>query len=236
MELKIETQPDDESCGPTCLHAIYRHYGYNIPIEEVIETIDRSPSGGTFCICIGKHALQHGFKSTIYINSPVIFDPSWFVNGEAENQFLIDKLKAQNTAKVNPYINAATAPIVEYLELGGKICSYPISAELLKQFFDNNIPVISGLCSTVLYGSIREFFTEDGKSIYDDVRGSPCGHFVVLIGYDTKKEHVIIADPYTKNPLHQSSYYKVNIHQLINAILLGVITFDGNLTVIEPKN
>jgi hypothetical protein len=235
IELKIETQPDDESCGPTCLHAIYRHYGYDIPITEVIQTIDRSPSGGTFSISIGKHALQHGFQATVYINSLVLFDPSWFVNGEADSNLLIEKLEAQSNVKHDPYITNATVAIIEFLNLGGKICSHPLSEELLRTFFDKNIPVISGLSSTNLYWSQRGIFTEEGKSVFDDIRGTPCGHFVVLCGFDSDNNHVIVADPYTGNPMHHNSYYKVNINRLINAILLGVITFDGNLTVIEPK-
>lgn len=235
MEILIETQPDDESCGPTCLHAVYRHYGYDIPLKEVIQTIDRSPSGGTFCISIGKHALQHGFQVTIYINSLVIFDPSWFTNGEADRKLLIDKLEAQMHAKQDTYINNATIEIVNFLKLGGKICAHPLSTKLLQQFFTKKIPVITGLSATNLYWTPREAFTPEGKSVYDDIRGTPCGHFVILCGYDSKKRHVVVADPYGGNPAFHANYYKVNINRLINAILLGVITFDGNLTVIEPK-
>lgn len=235
MDIQIETQPDDESCGPTCLHAVYRYYGYNIPLNDVIKTIERSPSGGTFCISIGKHALQHGFQSTIYINSLVIFDPSWFTNGEADNKLLIDKLTAQMKAKNDPYITNATYAIVDYLKLGGKICTYPLSRNLLQKFFSKNVPVISGLSATNLYWVTREAFTDEGKSVYDDIRGTPCGHFVILCGYDSKKRRVVVADPFGGNPAFHGNYYKVNINRLINAILLGVITFDGNLTVIEPK-
>lgn len=235
MLVKINTQPDDESCGPTCLHSIYQYYGFDIPINEVIQTIDRSPSGGTFSISIGKHALQHGFQATVYINSLVIFDPSWFHNGEADNKLLIDKLEAQARYKNDPYISNATIAIVEYLKLGGKIRAKPLSVLLLRKYFVKNIPIITGLSATNLYWSTREFYTDEGKSIYDDVRGTPCGHFVILCGYDSKKKHVIVADPHAENPLFHNNYYKVNINRLINSILLGVITYDGNLIVIEPK-
>lgn len=236
MKLVIETQPDDESCGPTCLYSVYRYYGYDIPLQEVIKTIDRSPSGGTFCVSIGKHALLHGFKASIYINSLVIFDPSWFSNGEADNQFLIEKLKAQAKAKSHDaYIANATPALIEYLELGGRISAgHPLSVSLLHKFFAKDIPIIAGLSSTNLYWSTREIFVNN-ESVYDDVAGTPCGHFVVICGYDKSKKHVIVADPYGKNPAFSGNYYKVNINSLINAILLGVITFDGNLTVIEPK-
>jgi hypothetical protein len=234
MDFQISTQPDDESCGPTCLHSIYQHYGLNIPLNEVIQTIDRSPSGGTFCISIGKHALEHGFQSTIYIYSLIIFDLSWFTNGEVENDFLISKLEAQMHYKKDPYITSATHAIIDYLNLGGKIRVHPLSPKLLKKYFDQNIPIITGLSATHLYWSKREYFI-NGKSIYDDIRGTPCGHFVILCGYDDEKKHLIVADPHGENPISHNNYYKVDMDQLVNAILLGTVTYDGQLVIIEPK-
>ncbi|HAU0282044.1 TPA: peptidase-C39 like family protein, partial [Legionella pneumophila] len=38
-----------------------------------------------------------------------------------------------------------------------------------------------------------------------------------------------------KNPVSGDNYYTVSIHRLINAIMLGVVTRDGNLLIIEPK-
>ena len=28
---EIQRQPDDVSCGPTCLHAVYRYFGDELP-------------------------------------------------------------------------------------------------------------------------------------------------------------------------------------------------------------
>src|SRR5690606_23466410 len=35
----LEQQPDDVTCGPACLHGIYRHYGDNVPLSSVIADI-----------------------------------------------------------------------------------------------------------------------------------------------------------------------------------------------------
>jgi hypothetical protein len=32
-----------------------------------------------------------------------------------------------------------------------------------------------------------------------------------------------------------SNYYQVGIHRLINAILLGIVTYDANILIIEPS-
>ena len=48
--LQIEVQPDDMSCGPTCLHAVYRHYGDDVPLETLMSEVDYLPSGGTLAV------------------------------------------------------------------------------------------------------------------------------------------------------------------------------------------
>jgi hypothetical protein len=68
----------------------------------------------------------------------------------------------------------------------------------------------------------------------DDIRGEPVGHFVVLTGYQRETREVLIADPLQSNPLTGSRYYAVDTHRLIGAILLGTVTYDANLLVIEP--
>ncbi len=67
------------------------------------------------------------------------------------------------------------------------------------------------------------------------MRGTPCGHFVVLCGYDKKNRRVVVADPHRQNPLSRNNYYKVGSNRLINAIMLGVLTYDANLLIIQPK-
>ena len=42
-------------------------------------------------------------------------------------------------------------------------------------------------------------------------------------------------DPLEGNPLVRSRYYAVKVQRLIGAILLGIMTYDANLLVIEPR-
>jgi hypothetical protein len=69
----------------------------------------------------------------------------------------------------------------------------------------------------------------------DDVRGEPVGHFVVLTGHRRNAREILIADPHHANPLARTRYYAVQVQRLIGAILLGVMTYDANLLVIEPQ-
>ena len=235
INISIQTQPDDETCGPTCLQAIYNHYHLNINLDDVISNVERSLSGGTLAPLLAKHALQNNCSATIYVNNLDIFDPTWFHNGESDREKLIAKLDAQMKHKLNPNIIQTSIAYQQYLRLGGHIRFRTLSVPLLQRYFNQNIPIITGLSATYLYSSAREAFTETGVSLYDDITGTPCGHFVILCGYDHHKQHVVVADPHRENPLSNDNYYTVSSHRLINAILLGVLTYDANLLIIQPK-
>ncbi|MDR3441937.1 MAG: C39 family peptidase [Legionella sp.] len=235
IDIQIQAQPDDETCGPTSLHAIYKYFGLDIPLNDVVQTVERSLSGGTLSPMLGSHALKCGFKTRIYIYNLNLFDPTWFLHPEGDRQFLIGKLEAQMEFKKDVYLTKESLAYIEYLKQGGTICFQPLNIALLKKYFKQKVPIITALSATYLYRSTREYFTPEGKSVYDDIRGTPCGHFVVLCGYDEKNRSVVVADPHPGNPLFNDNYYKVSVNRLINSILLGVLTYDANLLIIEPK-
>lgn len=235
IDFKMMSQPDDESCGPTCLFAIYQHYGLDITYDTVVREVDRSLSGGTLAPMLGKHALQMGFKVTLYVYNLELYDPSWFRHEPVPTNFLKDKLMQQMRFKHDRFLAQGTHSVLDFLTLGGEIRFRTLTSALLKKYFDRGLPIITGLSSTYLYSSPRELFTEAGESVSDDIKGRPCGHFVVLCGYNDKKRLVVVADPYKANPMSGNNYYTVPSSRLINAIMLGVMTFDGNLLIIEPK-
>ena len=235
IDLPIHSQPDDETCGPTCLHAIYSYYGLTVSLNEIVDSVERAFYGGTLAPLLGKHALARGFKTTIYVNNLDIFDPTWFHQGESCNEQLIAKLTAQMQYKKEHHIVQSSIAYQQYLELGGKVRFRTLNVQLLKEYFKQKIPILTGLSATYLYRSARESFSKEGQSFYDDIRGTPCGHFVVLCGYDDQKRHVVVADPHRENPLSHDNYYKVSSNRLINAIMLGVLTSDANLLIIQPQ-
>jgi hypothetical protein len=58
---------------------------------------------------------------------------------------------------------------------------------------------------------------------------------VVLSGYDKRLRRVLIADPLRQNPYSEAQEYEVDINRLICAIMLGILTYDANLLIIEPR-
>ena len=230
LQVKIKNQPDDTTCGPTSLHAVYKYYGDKISLKKVISQVSYFDEGGTHAVLLGCHALERGYNAKIYTYNLKIFDPTWFKG----NEDLISKLKEQLNYKKSRKLHLSSAAYIEFLKAGGQILYEELSPLLLKRYFDKKIPILTGLSATYLYQSKREYSLKNKKSIYNDVKGYPTGHFVVLCGYDEEKRHVVIADPYVNHPFN-SNYYSVKVTRLINSILLGIVTYDSKLLIIEPK-
>jgi hypothetical protein len=107
-----------------------------------------------------------------------------------------------------------------------------LSPGLLRQWLEQRRPILTGLSSNFLYRTARE--TGDEQLEADDIRGVPTGHFVVLCGWDADERKVRVADPYHDNPTYAARIYWLPVERVINSILLGVLTYDANLLVLEP--
>jgi hypothetical protein len=229
LKISIESQPDDTTCGPTSLHAVYNYYGLNISLQETIDDIKQLKDGGTLVVLLAVHALRKGFRAKIYTYNLQVFDLTWFTQPNID---VGEKLKQQ--LKVKPEserLKFATEGYLEFLRLGGEIRQEPLSSSLIRRYLNKNIPILTGLSATYLYNEPREF---GNNCEFDDIRGFPSGHFVVLSGYNKDEKKVKIADPYKSNPYGSTNYYSVGFDRLINSILLGILTFDANLLIIEP--
>lgn len=225
LELEILPQPDDTTCGPTCLHAVYRYWGDEAPLEGVVAEVEPLPGGGTFAVTLACHALLRGYLAEIYTYNLQMFDPTWFGGGVD----LGERLKAQLKHKGTRKLQIATDAYLEYLRLGGLVRFEELRPSLIRRFLNRGAPILTGLSATYLYRCAREH-----EDQYDDIRGEPVGHFVILSGYDRKKREVTVSDPAHDNPLFRTHRYSVRMDRLITAIALGVMTYDANLLVLTP--
>jgi len=232
LRLEILRQPDDETCGPTCLHAVYGFHGDEMPLETVISEITPLDTGGTLGALLGSHALQRGYGASLYTYNLGIFDPSWF---EEEPLRLVERLREQAAVKPDPGLLAATDAYMNFLLAGGRVRFEELGPDLLREHLMDGLPIMTGLSATYLYDCPRELF-EGGRSRYDSVRGSATGHFVVVHGYDPVSDSVVVADPLHDNPRFQSPSYRVGIMRLLGAIMLGALTYDANLLVLHPPD
>jgi len=228
-EVHILPQPDDTTCGPTCLHAVYRFYGDALPLEEVIAGVPPLPTGGTLGVLLACHALLRGYRATIYTYNLQMFDPTWF---GPEPRDLAPLLRAQLERKGGDFrMQMATEAYLQFLALGGRVVHEELGRPLLTELLAYNRPVLTGLNATYLYGCPREHDND-----YDDIAGESTGHFVVLHDYDRETETVVVADPQHDNPLYGEPRYEVGVDRLMGAILLGIVTYDANLLVVEPPS
>lgn len=233
IPIKIHTQPDDSTCGPTSLHAVYRYFKDSISLSEVIKEVPSLDEGGTLEVLLACHALSRGYKARIYTYNLHIFDPTWF---ELSNEEIISKLEQQLAVKTGKKLKRATLAYIDFLKMGGELYCNDLTKGLLREYFDLGIPLLTGLSATYLYQSSREFADTEGNSVYDDVQGFPMGHFVVLCGFAEDQKHIVVADPYRENPYFKNNYYEVKASHLLNSIMLGMATYDANLLAIKPAN
>lgn len=221
LDVHTEDQPDSTTCGPTSLNAVYRYWGDEVALATVIEEAESLDDGGTLAVLLGTHALRRGYDVTLYSFNLALLDPTWFT----EEVDLRHKLQQQAKVKSDPKLTHASAAYSNFLELGGKLRMEDLSADLVSSYLKRKLPVLAGVSATYLYGCAREL--PDGA--HDDLRGTTQGHFVVLTGM--RRSEIQISDPWADI----NGPYWVDANRLITAVLLGVLSFDGNLLVIQPR-
>ena len=224
----ISAQPTETTCGPACLHSIYNYFSDDIALEQVVQEVSTLEQGGTLAVFLGCHALKRGYSATIYTYNLNVFDPTWFVDRSVEiNKKLEEQMKKKNI----PLLHEATKGYIEFLSLGGELRFEDLTTALIRKHLKRSVPILTGLSSTYLYRSSREVGYQGD---WDDIRGEPAGHFVVLCGYNRDERSVMVGDPFLPNPYSDSLHYTVNIDRVVCSILLGVLTHDANLLIIKP--
>ena len=223
----MQTQPTDSTCGPTCLHAVYSFFGDHVSLQRIIDEVPALPEGGTVAVRLGNHALTRGYRCTLNTYNLQMFDPTWFKDPRID---IGERLRAQAKAKRSAKLRLVTQSYLTFLELGGVLRFTELNGNLIRTYLKREIPILTGLSATYLYACARET-----KRDYDDTRGEPMGHFVVLAGYDPSAHKILVADPLRDNPRYGVKHYAVGSERLLGAILLGIITYDANLLIIEPS-
>jgi hypothetical protein len=228
LPVRILPQPDETTCGPTCLQAVYRYWGEREALDDVIERTERLPHGGTFAVFLGCDALRRGFSAAIYTWNVTVFDPTWFAPGVD----LASKLAHQREVKPDARLQVVTSGYLEFLARGGRVRFAELSLRLVRALLRFKLPVITGLSSTYLYHARREYGPDDTP---DDIRGRPVGHFVVIAGHDPARGRLLVVDPYEPNPYGRTHEYWLGSDRVIAAILLGIVTHDANLLIVHPR-
>ncbi|HEX8360414.1 MAG TPA: hypothetical protein VF613_09915 [Longimicrobium sp.] len=235
-ELRVQRflQPDDSTCGPTCLRKVYDFYGLEVDAEAVLGEIDRNEDGGTLAVFLGIAGQRRGFRARIYSYDLQIFDPSWAALPRDE---LMEKIHSRFPyLKDSKRLRAARA-YLDFLEMGGEIVIFEeLTPALLKGIIDREHPVLAGLSATYLYRFRRErWIPETDALVDDDEAGDPTGHFIVIVGYEHWGRRFSLRDPSRHVPASDEGRVVVDAQRLINAILLGDATYDAVLLELWPQ-
>lgn len=233
-ELRVQRflQPDDATCGPTCLRKVYDFFGVQVDMEEIIAALERNDDGGTLAVYLGIAALKRGLRARIYAYDLRIFDPTWFGLTTEE---LIDRVRLRFPYLDDPKRLRAAYAYIRFMENGGELAFEELKPALLKKIIDREHPILAGLSATYLYRFPRERWDEEAeKLVEDDVAGEPIGHFVVISGYDQWGRRLTVLDPSEHVPTTEHGRVVVDSDRLINAILLGDMTYDAVLLEVWP--
>ena len=228
LPLQILPQPDETTCGPTCLHAVYRYWGADESLADIIARTERLEEGGTFAVFLGCDALRRGYRAAIFTWNVTVFDPTWFGGGVD----IAAKLAQQREVKGDARLRTVTAGYLDFLAQGGRLRFADLSLLLVRGLLRFKLPIITGLSSTYLYHARREYGPDDTP---DDVRGRPVGHFVCIAGHDPVRRRMLVVDPYQPNPYGRSHEYWISSDRVLAAILLGIVTHDANLLIVYPR-
>lgn len=227
LDVRRFAQPDDVTCGPTCLAQVYRYYGFDKPLRDVIRETPRNSDGGTLAVYLGVSALRNGFSARIISYNLSVFDPTWH---RLARPALIRRLEKRYASVKAPRLRNVVGAYIEFLRLGGRVVFREFSKKWLVDTLDSGHPVLCGLSATYLYRRKREH-----RNQYDDVRGMPVGHFVVICGYYPRSDRFIVRDPSSHIPFSRSGRYTVDAERLLAAILLGDVTYDADLLVLARR-
>jgi hypothetical protein len=228
LALSVPQQPDDESCGITCLKAIYEYYAHPTSLDTLKHEIEHWRTGGTVSVNLARHALAHGYDAEIYTYNLKIFDPTW---NELPPKELAQKLRLRQRRVRSEKQKDVIRFYLDFLKLGGRLRFDDLDEDLMSRLFKRHTPVICGLSATYLYQQSRE--THD--NVEDDVTGHPVGHFVVVSAWDAQTRMVTIQDPLRKNPFSDTGTYRLPFVKFSNAVMLGILTYDENLLAIAKR-
>lgn len=236
-------QPDDVSCGPTCLAQVLAGYGDDRPLSELLTKVRRNPDGGTQAVHLGQLALDIGYRARLYPLGVQVFDPTWW---ELEDPQIVEKLaRRAEGLPAGPRRHEVQA-WHRFMVSGGYIAFQEPTPQLLVRVLAQGRPLICGLNATWLY---RESRTNPDTNRDDDVHGQPQGHFVTVTGYTGSGLHFHIADPSEDPPPYPGEphpdeepdpeppvrgRYPLRAERLIHAILLGDGTRDAVLLEVWP--
>lgn len=228
-ELNILPQPDAESCGPACLHAVFRYFHQYTTLEEVIQGVGPKATGPVPMVHLAQDAIDRGFSATLHTCHFNIFDPGW---KGLSKKGLLNKLRGMMENLSDKKLMNALYAYIHFLHSGGSLLFDPIDQNLFNKYLCCGFPVLCRINAARHYDH-----QQDGPlDIHPHMAGrdttGQASKFVVL--YSMHGDVVDVADPYPQNPLGDGHHYPVDAFHLLSSIEADKGTYDASLLVLSP--
>jgi hypothetical protein len=223
-------QPDETSCGPTCLASLLEFHGEHDLLPDLLRSVPRLREGGTLGAFLGREALRRGYRARIFAYGPSVMDPTWF---RLSRRVLAKRLRARASGRVPAKLRTALVALAEFVEAGGEVPWRELTPALLVSILRRGRPILAGLSATYLYRTPRE---RSRDNVPDALHGEPVGHFVLVCGYRGGGRSFVVRDPLATAPLARDGGYSVAAERLVNSILLGEGTYDDLLLEVWPRS
>lgn len=201
---------------------IYSYFGIKVPLEKLLDDLKIDKYTGTFTAQLGLHAKNSGLQTLILCSNPYYVSPAW---SKLDNQTIYKKiggwlafeLQGKNKIRKNKF-KKGTRFILAYIKNGGKIKIIDLTTRLIDGYLDQGY---------LMTGAIEESWLWEKRKIpktaeFDDIKGIPQGHFVVLYGHDA--ENYFVSDPYPTGLEGKNGLYKVKKDKFLVSCLFWEAT------------
>lgn len=222
----IKQKVTSNTCGPSCLEAIYRHYGKDRGLEGILEDLHITKEESTYGPQLARHLNNNGFKTCICSSDPNVVSPEW---RNASVDSIIEDLKGwiiyHFDKKVDKIWIKKALFLLFYLQEGGNLQVNDVT----RSFLDKSLQEGNIILACVAESWIWKKRKISKVAKYDNIKGKVHGHFVVV--YEQEDEKYLISDPYPTNIQDKEGLYKVDKDTLITSIL----TWSSEILIIKDK-
>jgi hypothetical protein len=150
LQLDILAQPDNVTCGPTCLHAVYRFYGDQLPLDQVIQR-DSAASRRWDIGCFAgvprfapRLRRDHFDVQSADLRPDLVSAPislAWRIVCEL-------RWPSSGSSKLACGERGLSGIATD---LGGRIQMEDFTSRLIRRYLKREIPILTGLSATYLY-------------------------------------------------------------------------------------
>ncbi len=199
------------ACGPVSTYNIHKYFGTKITLPEILKDLGVTLKSLTFPSQLANHLRRQSYIVEVLTSCSYVVSPQWM--GKPSSSIIDQLTKWCGYNKKSTWLKGATL-LLEYMKDGGKVTVLNLTTKVLDDYLDQGYVILACLEESWLWGKRKIA----DKNIFDDVKGNPRGHFVVL--YDKNDHDYRVSDPYPTGLPGREGTYTVSKDTVLTSILL----------------